>query len=60
MKAEEGNEDSFLDFTKKWISAIDRGGLFHIDDEAYILFYEIEKSFSLEYLHCSTRMRRKR
>ena len=44
MKAEEeeGEEASYLDFTKKWIKAVDRGGLFHIDDEVYVLFYQME------------------
>ena len=26
----------------RWLLAVDRGGLFHIHDEAYNIFYEIE------------------
>ena len=40
---EEQGEESYLAYTKKWIQAIDRGGLFHITDEVYVLFYEVEK-----------------
>ena len=41
--SEEENDDSYLEYTKKWICAIDRGGLFRVNDEVYVLFYEIEK-----------------
>ena len=40
---QEESEDSYLDYTKRWICAVDRGGLFRINDEVYVLFYEIEK-----------------
>ena len=39
---QEESEDSYLDYTKRWIRAVDRGGLFRIN-EVYVLFYEIEK-----------------
>ena len=41
--AEEEIEDTYLEFTKKWIRAVDRGGLFRISNEVYVLFHEIEK-----------------
>ena len=31
--AEEECEDTYMDYTKRWIRAIDRGGLFRITDE---------------------------
>ena len=39
-------EESDLQYTKRWIRAVDRGGLFRINDEVYVLFYEIEKTIS--------------
>lgn len=41
--SQEESEDSYLDYTKRWIRAVDSGGLFRINDEMYVLFYEIEK-----------------
>ena len=40
---QEESEDSYLDYTKRWIRAVDRVGLFRINYEVYVLFYEIEK-----------------
>lgn len=44
--SEEENDESYLEYTKKWIRAIDRGGLFRINDEVYVLFHEIERMVS--------------
>ena len=41
--SEEENDDSYLEYTKKWINAIDHGGLFRVSDEVYVLFHEIER-----------------
>ena len=41
--SQDENDDSYLEYTKKWICAIDRGGLFHISEEVYALFIEIER-----------------
>ena len=38
-----GVESTFYEYTKEWITAIDRGGLFHISDSAYHLFRAIEE-----------------
>lgn len=38
-----GVESTFYEYTKEWITAIDRGGLFHINDSAYHLFRAIEE-----------------
>ena len=38
-----GVESIFYEYTKEWITAIDRGGLFHISDSAYHLFWAIEE-----------------
>ena len=43
MEVKEGSEgESYLDFTKKWINAVNRGGLFRIDDGVFTFFYQIE------------------
>ena len=41
--AVDGNDASFETYTTEWITAIDRGGLFHVKDDAYLLFREIEE-----------------
>ena len=33
---------SFLDYTCEWIRAVNRGGLYEVKDEVYLLFREIE------------------
>jgi len=40
---EEENEDAYLDYTKRWIRAIDHGGLFRISDNVYVFFHEVER-----------------
>ena len=35
--------ESTYEYTKEWITAIDRGGLFHVNDGAYHLFRTIEE-----------------
>ena len=42
QKGEGSVTSTYLEYTKRWLLAIDRGGLFHIHDEAYNMFYEIE------------------
>ena len=51
--AEEEMEDTYLEYTKKWIRAVDRGGLFHISDEVYVVFHEIESTLVL--IYCVTK-----
>ena len=41
--SEEENDDSYLEYTKKWIRGIDCDGLFHISEEVYVLLTEIER-----------------
>ena len=41
--ADDGKDASFETYTTDWITAIDRGGLFHIKDDVYLLFREIEE-----------------
>lgn len=38
MSEEEGDDESFLAYTKRWLSVVDRGGLFNINDDVYIFF----------------------
>ena len=40
---EEDQEGTYIEYTKRWIHAIDRGGLFRINDEVYVFFHEIER-----------------
>ena len=40
--AVDGPGDSFMDYTKEWISKVNRGGLFETSDNAYMLFASIE------------------
>ena len=42
QKGEDSVTSSYLEYTKRSLLAVDRGGLFHIHDEAYNMFYEIE------------------
>ena len=39
----EESDDSYIQYTKRWINAIDRGGLFRVSDEVFVLFHEIER-----------------
>lgn len=47
---EEENEDAYLDYTKRWIHAIDHGGLFRISDDVYVFIHEVERLFQ-KFLH---------
>ena len=40
--AVDGEGTTFLEYTTQWISKINRGGLFEVNDRAYLLFREIE------------------
>ncbi len=35
-------EESFQKFTKRWVTAVNRGGLFFVKDEVYLVFFEME------------------
>ncbi len=35
-------EESLQMFTKRWVTAVNRGGLFLLKDEVYMLFLEME------------------
>lgn len=35
-------EENFQEFTKRWITAVNRGGLFFVKDEVYLVFSEME------------------
>ncbi len=38
----EDTEYTFLEYTEKWVCAVDRGGLFHVSDEVFTFFCELE------------------
>ena len=40
--AVDGDESSLLEYTMKWTRLVNRGGLFEINDTAFMLFKEIE------------------
>ena len=42
QKGEDSVASTYLEYTKRWLLAIDQEGLFHTHDEAYYMFYEIE------------------
>ena len=46
--------DDFLSYTKEWITRIDRGGLFRVSDEAFLLFRGMEMVLR-SYLNGNTR-----
>ena len=37
-----GEEGSFLEYTTEWVSEVNRGGLFEVNDTIFALFQEIE------------------
>ena len=37
-----GEESTILEYTSQWVSKVNRGGLFEVNDMAYLLFREIE------------------
>lgn len=37
-----GDEECYLDYSKKWIDLINRGGLFKLNNTAYCFFVELE------------------
>ena len=39
-----GISSNLLDYTKSWVQRVNRGGLFEVKDEAYLLFIAIETS----------------
>ena len=42
-----GNESSFYNYTKEWISLTDRGGHFHINNATYLFFKAVERETRL-------------
>ena len=42
MFAVNGEESDVMSYTSKWISLVNRGGLFEISDSTYIFFKEVE------------------
>ncbi len=46
-EVEEEEEESLLSFTTRWIRAVDRGGLFIVNDEVYSFFLAMEMRFLL-------------
>ena len=53
-----GESNDFLDYTEEWISKVNRGGLFPLNDETFRLFIEIEKQVRIvlsEYMLSKTR-----
>ena len=34
--------DDYLEYTKQWITRIDRGGLFRVNDETFLMFHWME------------------
>ncbi len=40
--AANGDENSLIDYTREWCLKVDRGGLFEVNDTAYLLFRIIE------------------
>ena len=43
--SQEESEDSYLDYTKRWICAVDLGGLFRINNEVYVLFMRLRRKY---------------
>ena len=41
---EDGPSSSLLDYTREWIDRVNRGGLFDVSDEAFMLFFSIEEA----------------
>jgi len=39
---------SFLDYTSQWIKIVNRGGLYEVNDDVFLLFKEIEKSMQVK------------
>ena len=40
----DGPESSLLEYSRMWVERVNRGGLFDVSDEAYLLFYAIEEA----------------
>ena len=41
--------DDFLSYTKTWINRVDRGGLFPVNNTAYLLFKQLEIEIQKNY-----------
>ena len=42
MCCSSGEEQSFLNYTLEWTQKVDRGGLFYINNSAYLFYKEVE------------------
>ena len=40
--AVDGEDSTYLEYTKKWVKAVNRGGLFKVNDKTYRFFLEME------------------
>lgn len=49
------NEDTYLEYTQRWIHTVDRGVLFRVNDVVYGSFYELEKLVHKHLLRLMTR-----
>ena len=48
--SDDDETDDFLAYTKKWITIVDRGGLYKVSNETFLLFYWLELTIR-KYLH---------
>lgn len=46
-----GEESTLLEYTTNWVSKVNRGGLFEVNDTAYLLFREIEDNIRDKLTH---------
>ena len=42
MSEEKGEDVEFLQYTKLWVEQVNRGGLFQVNNDAYIIFRAME------------------
>ena len=42
MNEEEGDDVEFLQYTKLWVEQVNRGGLFHVSNDTYLIFRAME------------------
>ena len=48
----DGPESAFYDYTKEWVTKVDRGGLFKVSDNAYLLFASTEHAINRKMNEC--------
>ena len=62
MGCSSGEEQSFLNYTLEWTQKVDRGGLFYINNSAYLFYKEVEictQVYLVPHLHTATQDDRK-